>query len=132
MPKNSLILTDLDIQTHFFSVITHQISFINVSVDNFSSSRGFLLLKVIDFLLCVGIVIARKWQGTAVSSDIFSIFQLIVLNNHWLDFSLQGPNLKLSAFGEPLVFGKVGFAPCVGVLTVSDYQNAFDIDESLL
>ena len=53
---------------------------------------------MVDFVPCVGILIVRKCQRTAVNFDIFPIFELLCLTNCWLYFLLQGFHIKHSVF----------------------------------
>ena len=75
------ILTDLDIQTQKARLLKTRFlpSSIKVSMDNFSVVERLRNEKVIAFVPCVGILIVRKCQRTAVNLDIFQIFQLTFL-----------------------------------------------------
>ena len=66
------------------------------------SGRRLLVHKSIDFILCGRSLIVRKCQTVVISFDIFSMFQLIVLRNHWLDFSDQDFILTISLFAQLL------------------------------
>ena len=56
--------------------------------------QEFWVQKVIDFVLCVGSLILRKCQRTAVYFDTFPIFQITFLPICWLYFILQCYILK--------------------------------------
>ena len=74
-------------------------------VPSFSCS-GVFFSTGLDFVPAVGILKVRYWQSSAFSSDIFSVFQLEVLQNHCLDFLLQGLNQKPSIFWTAQLFKK--------------------------
>ena len=59
------------------------------------------------FVLCSGNFTVWNCQNTATSSDIFAVFELIVLRNLWLDLLLQTFNLKFCDLMDDFVFERL-------------------------
>ena len=91
--------------------------------------RGFLGVKVLGFVPCVGIfgnclelLLVRLLVRT------FLMFQLIVFLDNELDSWLQNPHLKLSGFGGQFVVKIIGFVSWIGILLFGECKDAPKID----
>ena len=114
----------------YFSLDTGRISPIKISMDKQSVIHAMFFRKHC-FVFCVGILIVRKCEATAIIFHTFSIFQFIILHNYRLDFLPQGFKLKFFLFCG-LVDSKVtDFVDRVRILIVEECQIAPNNDQYL-
>ena len=99
--------------------------FIQASITKLLFVEGFWLWKFIGFFPCVENLTVRKGRRTATCFDIYSIFQVVVLDNDWFDFLLQGLILKLLVTEELLKLRYFDFVLCNKLfIIVGVCQNA--------
>ena len=96
------------------------------SSQQFFNSRKILVWKKnIQYVFCVGILIAQKRQKADIVFHVFSIFQLIYFPKLLTVFFLRGLNLKFSIFVWVLDFKMFDVVPRMWILVVKKRQKCF-------
>ena len=91
--------------------------------------RGLLDWNIIDVFLRWNLDIWNMSENWYQFWQLL-IFHLINLHKYWLDFLLQGLDLKLSGFEVLFDLQTIYFVPWIGLLTVWKFQKCYFFDKS--